>query len=125
MTVVDVDSKMATCLMETVELGNNTQEILTKRAYLEVSKLNISGTHRFDVKVLGFDSCSDYEFLYVVLNNGSCDYVISCIITHDLAESHTSCVVSYPCDGNCGVVVNLYNVTNGTTGSVCEVKLLI
>ena len=47
------------------------------------------------------------------------------IITHNLAESHNSCIVSCPLFiDTCDMLVNLYNVSSEVRGSICEVNLL-
>ena len=126
MTLVDVDPKMAALFDGDSGTCNNTQEILDCISFLKISRLNgLNGTLTFDVKVLGLDSCLNYEFVYVVLNNGVCDYMKSCNVTHDLAVSHNSCIVSCPhCNDTCDMLVNLYNVSSEVRGSICEVNLL-
>ena len=126
MTTVDVDPKMAALFDGDIGTCNNTQEILGRISFLKVSKLKgLDGNLTFDVKVLGLDSCLNYEFVYVLFNDGTCDYMKSCNVTYDLARSQNSCIVScHHCSDTCNMLVNLYNVSSEAGVSICEINLL-
>ena len=121
MTTVAIDSKMAALFDGNSSSCENIQDIVTKRSDLKLTKLNNDiRTVAFDVKVQGLNSCSNYEFLYVLVKNYPCNFVRSCNVT----TSPNSCIVNCPCEDNCHILAFLYGSSNDASGMVCEIKLL-
>ena len=105
MTMVDIPTKMSDMFDGDADFSINISDTMSYRSYIKASRIdNYSGNVIFDVKVQGVNSCLDYEFLFVLVKNGSCDFVRSCNVLHNLATSHKSCIVHCPCEDDCDTV---------------------
>ena len=125
MTMVGTPANMAAIFDGNGDSCSNISEIIGYRSYIKTNRIDsIPGNVAFDVKVQGLNSCFDYEFLYVLVKNDSCDFVRSCNVTHNLATSHNSCIIQCPCEDNCDIVVVIYSLMTSVVGSVCEIMLL-
>ena len=125
MTTTAIDSKMAALFDGNSSTCENIQSIVTKRSDFKVTKLNnVMGTILFDIMVPGLNSCPNYGFLFVLVENEQCDFVRSCNVTHDLATSHSSCIVSCTCEDDCDIVVMIPILITHVVGSMCEIMLL-
>lgn len=128
MTMTETDPAMAPMFDGNPSSCISVQDIILHlKSFLSVEKITDVITEvEFEVQVAGLNSCSDYEFMYRVLNEESCQFIKSCNIKQDLAATQNQCIITCPCAvSSCNIAVIVNDFINGNThGSFCEITTL-
>ena len=108
---VQTNSKMGSIFDEDVGTCADINDIMFLKSNININNNTDIGNAIFKVIVHNITSCSDYQFMNVVMKSELCDYMKPCKLVDDSVTSHNSCIVSCPCDGNCDITIVLYSRT--------------